>query len=307
MGGGGGRIDWPKRTSPDELLRRATSEEQRGSYETELNVYLQDLLVDFNNRNVDQIKTHLDTISNALSKDIEGTVNLVYGGSVKKHTYVDGLSDVDTLAIISETSLVDASPRSVLAYFARRLQERLPDTEIKIGNLAVTVTFSDGHKIQVLPAISTKTGIRISSADGSWSNIVRPEVFARKLTSVNQSNSSRVVPVIKLYKAINEQLPKDVRLSGYHIESLAINAFRNYKGKLNYKDMLLHLTEYASRAVIGPIKDSTGQSIHADDYLGDAGSLRRQKASAALKRNAARMKLADSEASMERWRELMGG
>lgn len=305
--GGGGKIDLPRRISTEELLRRASSAEQKASYENKLNAYFGTLLSNFNNRDTEQIRTHLDTIANALGKDIEGKIDLIYGGSVAKHTYVDGLSDIDILAIINETSLTDASPSFVLKYFAERLQERLPNTDIKIGKLAVTVMFADGHEIQVLPALSTKTGIRILNADGShWTNIVRPTAFANKLTQVNQSNSRRVVPVIKLFKALNEQLPKDARLSGYHIESLAINAFESYEGRPVYKDMLLHFSEYAVTAVLSPIKDRTGQSLHVDDHLGGAESLERQKVSIALKRTVARMKLADSEASLETWRELMG-
>jgi len=307
MGGGGSTIGWPGRTSPDKILRKASSEEQRTSYEAELHVYLQDLLVDFNSRNTDQVNQHLETIKDALSKEIIGSIDLLYGGSIKKHTYVDGLSDIDILAIIDESTLVDKPPSSILQYFADRLQERLPNTDIKIGTLAVTVKFSDGHEIQVLPAITTKAGIRIASDDGiNWSNVIKPEKFAKKLTSVNKSNISRVVPIIKLYKAINAQLPKDVRLSGYHIESLAINAFKNYKGTTSRKAMLLHLSQYASEAILEPIKDSTGQSIHVDDKLGGPRSFDRKKTSASIKRVVARMKLADSEASLQRWKELLG-
>jgi len=307
MGGGGVSAGWPRDTSPDEILRRAVSEEQIASYETELNVYLQDILADFNNRNVDQVNVHLETIKDALNKEDIGSISILYGGSIKKHTYVDGLSDVDILAIIDKSALVDAPPSRVLEYFADRLQERLPNTDIKIGTLAVTLTFSDGHEIQVLPAITTKAGIRIASADeNNWSNVIRPEKFAQKLTSVNTSNNSGVVPVIKLYKAINAQLPKDVRLSGYHIESLAIDAFKNYKGTTSRKAMLLHLSQFASEAVLEPIKDSTGQSIHVDDKLSAPQSFERQKVSASIKRVVARMKLADSEASIQRWKELFG-
>lgn len=307
MGGGGGGFIWPNKTSPDDFVRRATSETQRSSYQSDSNNYLQDLLVDYNNRDTVAIQRHLDTIVNALSKDIENEVKLVYGGSIKKHTYVDGLSDVDMLAIINNTELSNSPPNDVLKYFAQRLKQRFPLSEIKIGNLAITVHFQDNHIIQVLPALATKTGVRIAGAnDNKWSNVVRPDVFATRLTQVNQKNGGKVVRVIKLYKAINDQMPKDIKLSGYHIESLAINAFKNYSGKQTYKDMLMHFTEYSSQKVLHPIKDSTGQSIHVDDYLGSSESYPRLKASAGIKRAFARMKMADSEASVERWKGLMG-
>jgi len=183
---GGGIIEHlPSDTTADELLSRLSSEEERTGYNSELNLYFEDLLADFNSRNVEQINAHLDTIVGAIERYIDGAVRLIYGGSVKKHTYVDGLSDVDVLAILNETSLANESPAAVLDYFAGRIQERLPFTEITRGKLAVTVTFSDGHQIQVLPAVSTETGVRIASPDGkSWSNVVRPDSFARKLTEV---------------------------------------------------------------------------------------------------------------------------
>lgn len=226
---------------------------------------------------------------------------------MKKHTYVDGLSDVDVLAIVNNSALENESPRRVLEYFAERMRQRLPKTTITVGNLAVTVKFSDGYEIQVLPALTTKTGIRIATSDGrEWSNVIRPERFARKITAVNQANGGAVVPVIKLYKVINSQLPEDVRLSGYHIESMAIDAFEGYSGPRSRKDMLLHLTEYASKAVLRPIEDSTGQSIHVDDKLGGANSVERERTSASIKRTLARMKSGDSEAQVDRWKQLMG-
>lgn len=307
--GGGSSYSGPSTRTTDEaerIFKSTVDEAQQASYQADVNSYFQDLLSDFNNRKVDEINTHLQTIKDALTKENIGSINLVYGGSIKKHTYIDGLSDVDVLATIDNTALANASPRQVLEYFAEKLRERLRNTEIKIGNLAVTVKFSDGHEIQVLPAVSTATGVRISSSNGTdWSGAIRPDKFANKLTSVNQSNSGKVVPVIKLYKAINSGLPEDAQLSGYHIESLAINAFSNYQGSLSHKDMLLHFVEYSSKTVLSPIKDSTGQSVHVDDYLGDPASSKRIRVSTILQNTAAQMKTADSEASLERWRKLV--
>jgi hypothetical protein len=307
MGGGSPYSGPSTRTAEDaeKIFKSTVEEAKQASYQANVNSYFQDVLSDFNNRKVDEINTHLQTIKDALTKENIGSINLAYGGSIKKHTYVDGLSDVDVLATIDNTALADASPRQVLEYFAGKLRERLPNTEIKIGNLAVTVKFSDGHEIQVLPAVSTATGVRISSSNGTeWSGVIRPDKFANKLTSVNQSNSNKVVPVIKLYKAINSALPEDAQLSGYHIESLAINAFRNYQGSSNYKDMLLHFVEYSSKAVLSPIEDSTGQSVHVDDYLGDSASSKRTRVSTFLQTTADQMKTTDSEASIERWKKL---
>lgn len=308
MGGGSSRITWPKDTKPKDLMTGAVSESERISYEAEINAFLQTLLADFNDRDIDAIRIHLETILEALKKEeIVTIISLLYGGSISKHTYVDGLSDVDVLAVLDKSELEGKTPDEILDYFRTRLQERLPLTEIVKGKLAITVRFQDGHEIQILPALRTTTGIRIAHEDGDrWSNVIKPHKFAEKLTSVNAQNNQGVVPVIKLYKALNSQLPKDVKLSGYHIESLAIEAFKNYEGPKTRKAMIMHFTEYASTAVLKPIKDSTGQSVHVDDYLGEPTSLERQKVSAAIKRISSRMKVADNESSLEKWKDLMG-
>ena len=305
MGSSGG-IVWPKRSEDlEKLVKDAISDEQRSRYDTDLNSYLQTVLADINSRDPDIVNTHLETIKDALSKEDEESITLLFGGSMKKHTYVDGLSDVDMLAIINKSALEGESPQRVIDYFAERMRERLPKTTIETGDLAVTLKFSDGTEIQVLPALATKTGIRIAD-EKEWSNVIKPEKFAQKLTSVNQENGGRVVPIIKLHKVINSQLPENARLKGYHIESLAINAFEDYKGPRSHKDMLLHFAEYASDSVLRPIEDSTGQSIHVDDKLGPANSPKRQMASVSIKRIVTRMKSADSEAQVDRWKQLMG-
>lgn len=306
MGGGGGWYHWSTHTCVEEVLRETESDEKRKDYEREVNMYLQSLLIDYNNRKTDEIRQHLHTIKEALDKNIEGAVELVFGGSVSKRTYVNGLSDIDMLVIINNTALADASPGQVKAYFAEQLRRRLPNTEVEVGRLAVTVRFSStGHEIQLLPALKTKTGVRIANPnEDGWSNVVKPAKFAERLTNVNQLCNHKVIPVIKLFKGLNESLPENVRLSGYHIESLAIEAFEGYTGRKVYKDMLQHFCRQAVKLVLSPIIDSTGQSVHVDDYLGAPNSLKRKQCSAALERLSNRLNRADAHMNVERWKEL---
>ena len=204
MGGGGGpSIGWPAGgggSSPDDLLKRATQEAEKGNYDAQVSAYIQDLLGDYNNRDQEKIQQHLETITDSLTS--EGIVNcsLSFGGSIKRHTYIDGFSDIDALAEINDSTLNDKTPSQFLEYFAQRLRDRLPNTNVRVGKLAVTVTF-DGHEIQILPAITTSTGVRIAADKGNqWSNVVHPEKFAEKLTEVNRANNNRVVPVNKTFK-----------------------------------------------------------------------------------------------------------
>ena len=183
--------------------------------------------------------------------------------------------------IVNDTSLSGHDPRSVIKKMEELIQRRMPNTKVSSGDMAVTVTYSDGHEIQVLPAIRTKSGVRVADPSRNrWSRVVHPERFAHKLTEVNQANNRQVIPAIKLTKALVERQVQSKRdhISGYHIESLAIDAFRNYDGPYDRKSMVNHLTSYASKAVLKPINDSTGQSRNVDDYMGPEGSAERHRA-----------------------------
>ena len=98
---------------------------------------------------------------------------------------------------------------------------------------------------------------------------------------MNTARGGRVVPVIKLAKALTDCFitQEDRKLSGYHLESLAVDAFADYQGPLDPKAMLNRLFRHSAKAVISPIVDSTGQSRYVDDYLGSADSGPRKRAS----------------------------
>jgi hypothetical protein len=311
MGGSGGSSSWSSNNSSEEinqLIKRAGESTDTSSYNSEVNSLLQGALKDFNDRDAEATQRHLDVIKKAIDSEIENSVDLLFGGSIRKNTFLNGLSDVDTLVLVNNTSLEKSSPQEVLDYFAQRIQQRLPNTNVSAGKLAVTVRYSDGQEIQILPAIRTASGVKITNPEtGKWSNVVRPDSFARKLTAVNQGLSGKVVPTIKLFKAVVKNiLPKDLKISGYHAESLAIEAFKGYQGSRTYKDMLTHLCREATNLVKSPIKDKTGQSLHVDDYLGKANSQDRLKTSAYLGRLTKKIETGDKLNSIEKWQEWFG-
>lgn len=312
MGGSSGSSETASRRTSSgvhQLVSGAGAAAERGSYEAQVNALLQEAVSDYSDRDIEAIRRHIDTLKRALESDVEGTVDLLFGGSTQKHTYVNGLSDVDLLARIDDPSLTSLSPGQLLRRFAARIQQRLPNTEVNPGRLAVTVRYSDGQEVQVLPALSIRGGgVRIARPSGDgWSNVIRPEAFARKLTEVNRRCASRVVPTIKLFKAAQESMPENARLSGYHSESLAVQAFEGYDGGRSYREMLMHLCRSAAEGVKTPVRDRTGQSVHVDDYMGGPGSEERQRSSRFLGRIVQRMEAADRQRRMSDWEDLFGG
>lgn len=310
MGGSGGNYFFDNSKDAEEISRKIRNEEEHSkdaSYETGVSRLISDLLNNVDYRNNDTISTHIDTVVNAINSEIEGNINLKYGGSIAKHTYVDGLSDVDTLAILNKTALVNATPSEVKEYFIKRLRERLPNTEIKEGNLAVTIKFKSGVELQILPAIRTATGIKIASPDSSntWSNVIRPDNFTKLLRYSNIKMSGKLVPVIKLAKSLISSFPEQRRLSGYHVEALAIESFTNYTGPKTTKEMLKHFFREGSKNVLSPVKDKTGQSVHVDDYLGGHQSLQRKMASDSLSTLARKMQNADGGQNIGIWEQIL--
>jgi len=273
MGGSGGSWSVTRAEKLQEKVYDAQQKSKEDATKSEINDILGDKLKEYNDRDVEQINQHLDTVKEALEKDIEGSLDLMFGGSVSKHTYVDGLSDVDILVGVNESSLASSKPQDVLDYFYTRLRERLPNSDIKKGSLAITINFKSGNEIQLLPALKTKTGLKISKVDtNQWSNVLKPKKFGKEITKINSEQSGKVVPVIKLCKSINDNLGKKYQLSGYHIEALAVKTFKNYDGKKDYYSMLEQFCKSISTEVMRPMRERTGQSFYIDRELGKSNS-----------------------------------
>ena len=250
--------------------------------EDRFNQYCEALLVHYNRRNTQATRRHIEGLCNMLRQRSNIVVQMMFGGSVRRGTFVNGLSDVDVLLITNQSSLANFPPASAIEHVKNTIESMVPRNSVSSGRLAVTVGYSDGTEIQVLPAIRTTNGIRIAEPGSTtWSNVVQPEKFAGKLSEVNNARGGRVVPTIKLAKGIADCYIRrpSRKIKGYHMESLAIEAFRDYNGPLDPKAMLIDFFGNSIRAVMDPIVDSTGQSRYVDEYLGSANSRLRQRVS----------------------------
>ena len=311
MGGSGGGFFYGETDTNKikEMVEEARTRTRGEAYETEVSERLNELLVEYNDRDVERIRFYLDTIKGLLQEDIEGTVDLRFGGSIQKRTYVDGLSDVDCLVQLKDPQLESMSPRGVLEYFRQKMEQHLGRlAKVSVGDLAVTVEYPDGTKIQLLPAIRKGAGLVIPAGRGDqWSNIIRPDRFAARLTEVNQGCNGKVVPVIKLAKAaISKLLPEEYPLTGYHTESLAIEAFKSYTGSTTIKAMMEHFFERVKDLVKRNIRDRTGQSVHVDDYLGGENSSIRDVISNHLDDISRNIKNANAQSSVSEWIAAIG-
>jgi Second Messenger Oligonucleotide or Dinucleotide Synthetase domain len=311
MGGSGGRGPFTSDRRPEvlaKLVRKSQIATTDSAFEAGLSSMLTQLLGGYNDRDVKLVAERLDDVKLALEDSIEGSIDQMFGGSVAKHTYVDGLSDIDSLLLINDPEVESDLPNDILRWMTRILEQRFSDrASVDHGKMAVTVDFKDGMKIQLLPALRSADG-RVtvpSSRIEGWSHI-DPERFQEALTRRNDECGGKLVPVIKLAKAINGTFPETQRLSGYHMESIGIAAFRGYDDVKTTSAMLPVFFERGKDLILKPIHDRTGQSVHVDDYLGDANSASRLTASHLFDRISKRMRNAVGSRSMTQWRALFG-
>ena len=229
------------------------------------NEYCEALLAQYARRNTQTVTQRLESLCGFLRQK-DNVVQTMFGGSVRKGTHVTGLSDVDALLIVNQSSLVNRPPAQVIEFVRDTIQDRFRQNTVSAGNLAVTVSYSDGTEIQILPAIRTNSGgVRIADpGSNQWSNVAQPDEFAKKLAKVNTARDGRVAPVIKLAKVMADCFISHPsrKISGYHMESLAIDAFKDYQDSPDQENMLIHLLGHSIEAVKNPIVDSTGQSRH---------------------------------------------
>jgi tRNA nucleotidyltransferase (CCA-adding enzyme) len=111
----------------------------------------------------------------------------MFGGSVAKHTYVDGMSDVDSLLLIDDSELDGKTPSVVLTKLTRILRKKLGESaDVTHGRMAVTIDYRDGMVIQLLPALKDENGrVHVpSSRTKGWSGI-NPLNFQKALTARN--------------------------------------------------------------------------------------------------------------------------
>src|SRR4051812_48218313 len=100
-GGGGG----PFRNRAPERLNRLVRSQEYKEFESELSSFLGSLLGDFNSRDVALVNERLAEIRRVLEERVKNSFDQLLGGSVAKHTYVDGFSDIDSLLIINDSNL----------------------------------------------------------------------------------------------------------------------------------------------------------------------------------------------------------
>ncbi len=304
MGGSGGSGYIPPSSETIQQKLKAVRKAEQEQLETEVNALLQSAQARFNSRDVDKTRERIEEIRECLSETAE-IQTLLYGGSVAKHTYVEGLSDVDALVVLEPSYTKGRLPGQLLAEFQktlRRLLSRKGVKSIDKGTLAITVRYDDGGEVQLLPAKRSRSAIAIPNSSGQTWKDTNPKIFQRALTRQNTRLGGTLVPTIKLLKALVRTLPEQQRITGYHAEALSLEGAASYKQKVTMRGLLIHILDHSSKRVLKPIRDVTKQSRVVDDYLGKANSMQRSLVSHAMASVKRRL---DAATSIKQWKSML--
>jgi len=91
----GGILDQKTPETVRDALRKEEKATEDQMFETQVSNDIGNLLGEYNNRDTDAVRGALERFKRALENDVEeGAIMPVFGGSVRKHTYVDGISDM---------------------------------------------------------------------------------------------------------------------------------------------------------------------------------------------------------------------
>jgi hypothetical protein len=237
--------------------------------EAEVAAVFKDALAQINQIDTAAINRHKEEIFQALKSEFEEAYRLRGGGSYSQRTYVNGISDIDMLFVLDAFSSSripnKENSKAVLADMEKRLRQRFPTTKIKSGHMAVTLKFSDGLEIQVLPAFSYRSGYRVPDYQGTGWTVARPHIFTQLLQQRNAEMRGQLLPCIKLARQICENQGLEVK--SYHLSNMAVKAFEQYTGPRSHEDMLRHFFNKAKELTASRMRDITGQGVYVDNYM----------------------------------------
>lgn len=259
---------------------------------------------EINQMDTEALNRRKEKVLEALRELSPDVVDLHGGGSYTRHTYVDGLSDVDLLfgmgAYSSSPIPNKDDPAAVLAEMEKQLRQKYPETKMTTGRMAVTMHFSDGLELQILPAFSYYSGYKIPDYDGKGWTVTRPQIFAERLRQRNEEVDGKLLRCIKLAKRICHT--RNMEVKSYHLENMAVRAFDHYAGPRSDEAMLQHLFNHAKTLVTAHMRDITGQNAYVDGYLTSKTmrlGLARQMA--AIERD-----ITAADGNTDAWRDVLG-
>jgi len=233
----------------------------------------------------------------------EGRIELPIADPMPVTSRLQGLTEVDAIAILEEHGPIE--PAVLPVALAKRLRAATSTEVARIhtDRRAVRVSWRDGIDLRLLPAARSDAIVRMADHSGRGWFGISPAFFAAVLLTQHARLDDHLIPVIRLAKRCAAGRRETRQLTGYHVETLAIAVFRPYGGPIALTPMLGHFFRAAAEAVLRPLVDAAGASLHIDDDLETADSPDRRRIGRAFTALAMRIAAATDLAD---WQRLLG-
>lgn len=212
---------------------------------------------------VNSAKQHLSTIQTRL-ETVFDLSNCRVTGSFARNTSIRGFSDTDLFAVFRKTNFTWGgtliSSTRALANVRQQLLERYPNTPIGRDVTAITIAFSDGQVVDVVPALfdSMYEGkwpiYQIPDGAGGWM-MSCPSLYDAYIAYANAQSGGKLRYVAQLAKFWRECRNPRIPLSSFHLE-MVLATEDVCKGVKPYsecvRDLLRSLTNRECRAIRDP-------------------------------------------------------
>jgi hypothetical protein len=214
---------------------------------------------------VDAAQLHLDTIKTRL-KTVFAVSDCRTTGSFARGTSIRGFSDTDLFAIFRKSeftrggSLINSD--TALGNVRQELVNRYPSTPVHKDVMAIVVPFSDGRKVDVVPALFDRMHeskwpvYLIPDGGGDWMQTC-PSLYDAYIAQANTQSGGKLFYVAQLMKFWRECRSPRIPLSSCHIE-MVLAWEEVCKGVKPYaecvRDLLRSLTDRECRAMQDPFR-----------------------------------------------------
>jgi len=208
-------------------------------------------------------KQHLSTIKTRLETVFELS-SCRATGSFTRGTSIRGSSDIDLFPVFRKTNFtwggILISSTRALENVRQQLLKRYPNTTLGRDVTAITISFSDGQVVDVVPALfdSMYQGkwpiYLIPDGIGGWMQTA-PSLYDAYIAQANTQSGGKLRYVAQMMKYWRECRSPRIPLSSFHIE-MVLATEGVCKGIKSYsdcvRDLLRSLTNRECRAIRDP-------------------------------------------------------
>lgn len=173
-------------------------------------------------------------------------------GSYSRHTAIAPLDDVDIIFLIDASRWrrdfleETPSPRKVLSTFEGAIRYRYQQSYVRMQRRSVGLKLQkmDIDVVPAIPKARTSNLIFVPDAESEQWIPSSPKAHAEAATRVNGQRGGQFIPLVKLLKFWNSQLPSTARLKSFAIETMAVRVFSSIgfdsytKGLIRFFDFL---------------------------------------------------------------------